>query len=185
MQEHFSWKLGANIYIVAFLVKFLISFFHENCFFSKLPTLCIKKWRENSADFYHQTDSFFLAACVDCARSLIIVYHFTAIVKLLQECIFWYFGGLQTAAPWIQLQILLGISVACGPSTTTGCLANHSNTPMWFLPLVPSLLVFPSHLVTFGRNLLVFQIHIPSPLSFLHSWLCCKYPPTLRGRKML
>ena len=34
-------------------------------------------------------------AGVDCARPLIIVYHFTAIVKLLAgECIFWYFGAL-------------------------------------------------------------------------------------------
>lgn len=37
-------------------------------------------------------------------------------------------------------------------------LANHSNSPMWFLPLVPLWLLFPSHLAAFGQNLLVFKI---------------------------
>ena len=51
--------------------------------------------------------SSLLSGGVDCGGSLIIVYHFTAIVKLLQEWIFWYFGGLPP--PWIQLQILPNI----------------------------------------------------------------------------
>ena len=117
----------------------------QHCFQSESMPAMHSKWRENSAQHCHKMN----LAGVDCARPLIIVYHFTAIVKLLAgECIFWYFGAL---LPWIEVlshQQIPGISPACGPPPTNlWQLQTIQIVQCGFCHLFPHCLYFP---FTFG-----------------------------------
>ena len=61
--------------------------------------------------------------------------------------------------PGAWVEQIVGISAASAPCVVCHLPpVNHSTGPMWFLPLVPPLLLFPSYLVAFGQNLLVSQM---------------------------
>ena len=99
------------------------------------------KRRETPAQYCHQMN----LADVDCARPLIKVYHFTAIVKLLLESA--YSGILVPCCLELRFfhisKYLEYHRHVVHPTNQPVAVANHSNSPMWFLPLVHPLLVFP------------------------------------------